>query len=166
MGLIVALGLVVVTLVVIVWGGRTLAHSARRVDALAQVVAQLVTAQHEIAHRVDQLAGVVGQSRQQLHRALELSSAVHRLIYGALYREAALAPDDISTINTYLIELKAIAVVNGDTDFIERVGKLRVAVEHMVMREPDGHTPTLTVSKATEDVQRKVYDLLAAARHN
>lgn len=166
MDLIVAVSLFAVALVVIVWGGRALVRVTRQVDALAQVITQSVVAQREIAHRLDQLAGAVGQSRQQLHRALELSSAVHRIIYGALYREVTFAPDDVSTINTYLIELKAIAVVNGDTDFIERVGKLRVAVEHLLMRDDDAHTPTVTVSKATEDVQRKVYDLLAAARHN
>lgn len=152
-----------VILAVVGWDIMLTRRVNQRIDDIAGAVAQLTVATGDLSHRLAQLATAVDQTREQLHRALELSSTIHRMIYGALYNEDLYTPDVMSTINTHLIELKAIAVVNGDTEFIERVGLLRRAAEFLLERNPDAHTPPLTVSKTTEDVQRKVYDLLAAA---
>ena len=81
-----------------------------------------------------------------------------------------LSPADISRINTYLLELKAIAVVNGDTSLIDRVGRLRDAVDLVLnpLAADSGDVPRrkLDVSEATEGVQRKIYDLLSSATRN
>jgi hypothetical protein len=57
-------------------------------------------------------------------------------------------------------------VVNGDKEFIDRVNRLRDAVDLILNPPAEGDERArrhLDVSEATEGVQRKVYDLLASA---
>lgn len=150
-------------LIVIGWNIGALRRVEARITALERALSNVVGTTHDLNQRVERLAVAVDQSPQQLHRALELSSHIHHLIYGTLHGSDGITTDAIGTVYTYLIELNAIAVVNGDTDFIERVGMLRQAVEFLVTHDPDQPTPTITVSQATEGVQRMVYDLLARA---
>ena len=143
--------------------------SRRVLGDLRAEVHTLAANAHGLDQRLGRLAAAVDQSRQQLQRALELASSIHLQLYGRLTARGAAEPgfseNDASTINTYLIELKAIAVVNGDTDLIELVGRLRDAVEAALAAQADADRPTLkrSVSEATERVQRRVYALLAAA---
>lgn len=155
--------LLVVTLIAVVASVDALRRLRQKLEEQTKTLARLIISHRDLEIRLDRLVAAVDQSRQQLHRALELSSNIHRLIYGTLRTADDVTPEMISTINTYLIELKAIAVVNGDKKFIERVGMLRKAVDYLLTRASDDPTPTITVSEATEEVQRTVYDLLAAA---
>ncbi len=155
------------TLVAIVINGLILNRLARQVQKQCNNTQALTAANRSLENRVDRLAMAVDQSLQQLHRALELTSSIHLLMYKKLRDPAYNLPhDDAGQISTYLLELKAIAVVNGDKEFIDRVNRLREAVD-LILNPPaaDDERPhrKLDVSEATEGVQRKVYDLLASA---
>jgi hypothetical protein len=159
--------IVAVTLVTITLNGLVLTRLARQIQEQSRDTRVLAATNRSLEYRVDRLATAVDQSLQQLQRALELSSSVHLLMYKKLRDPSYnLPPDDAGRVSTYLLELRAIAVVNGDTAFIDRVNRLREAVDLVLNPPPedDEHPPRkLDVSEATEGVQRKVYDLLASA---
>jgi hypothetical protein len=167
---IIALILLFAATLFVVWINATALRSfARQIEAQREDMHDLNSAQRDLEHRLHRLAAAIDQSREQLHRALELASAVHLLLYARLRDPLKLiTEEDTGKIHTYLIELKAIAVVNSDTEFIDLVGRLRVAVEYLLNPPGDNATarPNLSVSEATGSVQRKVYDLLAAATRN
>jgi hypothetical protein len=144
-----------------------LAGLMRRVQDQGHDTQALAVINRSLENRVDRLATAVDQSLQQLRRALELSSSVHLLIYNKLRNpDYPLSDDDMGRISTHLLELKAIAVVNGDTELIDRVLRLRDAVDLVLNPPPEeDERPRrqLDVSEATEGVQRKVYALLADA---
>lgn len=161
--------LTAVTLITLWINAAALRSFARQIEGQRQDVGAIHTAQRDLEHRLHRLAAAIDQSREQLHRALELASAVHLLLYARLRDPLRdISEEDTGRIHTYLIELKAIAVVNGDTEFIDLVGRLRTAVDSL-LNAPAGSVPArppLNVSEATGSVQRKVYDLLAAATRN
>ena len=130
-----------VTLIVVWINAAALRSFARQIEGQREDVHAIHTAQRDLEHRLHRLAAAIDQSREQLHRALELASAVHLLLYARLRDPLKLiSEEDAGKIHTYLIELKAIAVVNGDTEFIDLVGRLRVAVESCSIR-PVGKRP-------------------------
>jgi hypothetical protein len=156
-----------VTLVAIVINGLILNRLVRQVQNQCDNARALAAANRSLERRVDRLATAVDQSLQQLHRALELTSSIHLLMVNRLRDPScALSYDDTGQIRTYLLELKAIAVVNGDKEFINRVSRLLAAVDLILNPPTDGDERArrhLDVSDETEGVQRKVYDLLASA---
>jgi hypothetical protein len=158
--------IVAVMLVTIAINGLVLTRLVRQIQEQTRDTQALTATNRSLEYRVDRLATAVDQSLQQLHRALELASSVHLLMYKKLRDPLCNLPhDDAGRISTYLLELRAIAVVNGNTEFIDRVNRLREAVD-MVLNPPhDDERPSrrLDVSETTEGVQRKVYDLLASA---
>lgn len=154
-------------LITISLNGLVLTRLVQQVQKHSQDTQALTVTNRSLEYRVDRLATAVDQSLQQLHRALELSSSVHLLMYKRLHDPSYTLPhDDAARISTYLLELRAIAVVNSNTEFIDRVNRLREAVE-LILHPPAGEDEQaprkLEVSEATENVQRKVYDLLASA---
>jgi hypothetical protein len=155
------------TLAAIVINGLILNRLVQQVHNQCDDTRALAATNRSLEYRVDRLAMAVDQSLQQLHRALELTSGIHLLMYKKLRDPAyALPHDDAGRISTYLLELKAIAVVNGDKEFIDRVNRLRDAVDLILNPPGEGDERAhrhLDVSEATEGVQRKVYDLLASA---
>jgi hypothetical protein len=155
------------TLVAIVINALILNRLVRQVQNQCDHTRALAAANRSLEHRIDRLAMAIDQSLQQLHRALELTSSIHLLMYNKLRNPSyPLPPDDAGQITTYLLELKAIAVVNGDKEFINRVSRLRLAVD-LILNPPaeddERAHRKLNVSDETESVQRKVYDLLASA---
>jgi hypothetical protein len=159
--------IVAVTLVTIAINGLVLTRLVRQIQEQARDTQALTATNRSLEYRVDRLATAVDQSLQQLQRALELSSSVHLLMYNTLHNPSYTLPhDDAGRISTYLLELRAIAVVNGNTEFIDRVNRLREAVDLVLNPPPDDDERSrrkLDVSETTEGVQRKVYDLLARA---
>jgi hypothetical protein len=155
------------TLAAIVINGLILNRLVRQVQNQCNDTRALAATNRSLEYRVDRLAMAVDQSLQQLHRALELTSRIHLLMYNKLRDPSYNLPHDYAgRISTYLLELKAIAVVNGDKEFISRVSRLRDAVDLILKPPGEGDERAhrhLDVSQATEDVQRKVYDLLASA---
>jgi hypothetical protein len=156
-----------VTLAAIVINGLILNRLVRQVQSQCDDTRALTAANRSLEYRVDRLAMAVDQSLQQLHRALELASRIHLLMYNKRHDPSYNLPHGYAgRISTYLIELKAIAVVNGDKEFIDRVNRLRDAVDLILNPPAEGDERArrhLDVSEATEGVQRKVYDLLASA---
>jgi hypothetical protein len=159
--------IIAVLLVVVIINSWVFNRLVRQVQEQCHDIQTLTAMDRSLEYRVDRLAMAVDQSLQQLHRALELASAIHLLMYNKLHGPSyTLSDHDAGQISTHLLELKAIAVVNGDTELIDRVRRLREAVE-LVLYPPaeDDERPRrkLDVSEATEGVQRKVYDLLTSA---
>jgi hypothetical protein len=155
------------TLAAIVINGLILNRLVRQVQNQCDDTRALAATNRNLEYRVDRLATAVDQSLQQLHRALELASRIHLLMYNKLHNPSYSLPHGYTgRISTYLIELKAIAVVNGDKEFIDRVNRLRDAVDLILNPPAEGDERArrhLDVSETTEGVQRKVYDLLASA---
>ncbi len=167
---LIALILLVAAALFVLWiNAAALRSFSRQIEGQREDARAIHSGQRDLEHRLHRLAAAIDQSREQLHRALELASAVHLLLYARLRDPLKdISEEDAGKIHTYLIELKAIAVVNGDTEFIDLVGRLRVAVDYLLNPPDDPGTvrPNLNVSEATGSVQRKVYDLLAAATRN
>jgi hypothetical protein len=155
------------TLAAIVINGLILNRLVRQVQNQCDNTRALTATNRNLEYRVDRLAMAVDQSLQQLHRALELTSRIHLLMYNKLHDPSYNLPHDYAgRISTYLLELKAIAVVSGDKEFITRVSRLREAVDLILNPPGEGDERAyrrLDVSDETEGVQRKVYDLLASA---
>jgi hypothetical protein len=153
----VALIAVVANMILLVWTSRQVRDQRSETRKLSDLSATL-------DYRVRRLANAVDQSLQQLQHAIELTSSVYLLMYGRQRDPDVpkMTSADEAQINSCLIELKAIAVVNGDTELIELVGKLRQIVTQM--QEGSDPAPTRAdIAAATEHVQRKVYELLANA---
>ncbi len=165
--LVVSLGAMVVALVsvaALVWSARQVRDQRRAIMALAVV-------ERRLEKRVNRLAAAVDQTLQQLHRAIELASSIHRLSYDAL-NDPARHRDARGTIQAYLVELKAIAVVSGDTALIEAVGKLRVAVDQNWGPGDAPHDAPqaaleshAAIASAVEQVQRRIYQHIKDATH-
>jgi hypothetical protein len=159
--------IIAVILITLTINSLVLNRLVRQVQSQCRDTQALAATNRSLEHRVDRLAMAVDQSLQQLHRALELSSSAHLVMYNKLRDPSYSLPhDDAGRISTCLLELKAIAVVNGDKEFIDRVNRLREAVDLILNPPAEGDERThrkLDVSEATEGVQRKVYDLLASA---
>ncbi len=116
--------------------------------------------------RFDRLVVAVNQSLQQLQRAMDLARSIYQQMYGVnrLEDQSFTLPEG-SQIMADWIELRAIAVVNGDVDLIDRVNDLRLAIDQALDQVPaeDQIRRKITIAEATEAVQRKIYELLATA---
>ena len=161
--LVVSLGALVVALV----NGAALVWSARQVREQRRAIAALTVIERRLESRVNRLAAAVDQTLQQLHRAIELASSIHRLSYDVLIQSAG-HRDALGTIQAYLIELKAIAVVSGDTALIEAVVKLRTSVDSAWsdgQGPVDGAESHAAIAGAVEQVQRRIYQHIKDATH-